>query len=325
LRINKLYFVIEKVCIFLPILIIGLNPFIEYHWVLDNLLGLQNFFYIYFFFLFFLFIFKKKNTNVLLTVCSCFLFYFFSGVDSHSDYKLNKNKKYQTFSTFQYNMFFNQHSIKNIESIVKKKEPDFLIFQELTIDMGVALYNKYKDVYKYSIGRKPKEGFPSNQLFMSKYEILEGKIEEFENKKYRVIEANINLNGENVFFYVMHPPSPKTKKDWENRNFLLNEANLTLLTQKNPFLLIGDLNITPNSNQFKHIFEEGFYNFNLLKKGNTWHAFDIPFVSEYLLINEIDLSLSSKNIYLVEKNNFENIKTSDHYPVFSRFKLLKQE
>lgn len=325
MSINKLYFVIEKICIFLPVLIIGLSPFFEYHWVLDNLLGLHNFLYLYFFCLFLFFVFKKKNISVLLTIFSCVLFYFLSDTGSHSEYKLNENKKYQIFSTFQYNMFFNQPSIKNIESIIKEKEPDFLIFQELTTEMGINLYNKYKDIYKYSIGRKPKEGFPNNQLFMSKYEILEGKIEEFENRKYRVIEASINLNGEEVFFYVMHPPSPKTKKNWENRNFLLNEANLTLLTQKNPFLLIGDLNITPNSNQFKHIFEEGFYNFNLLKKGNTWHAFNIPFVSEYLLINEIDLSLSSKNIYLIEKKNFENINTSDHYPVFSVFKLLKQE
>ncbi len=325
MKINKFKLAIKKTFIFLPIFVIGFSPFFEYHWIVDNLLGLQNFLYIYFFCLLMFFILTKERINILLTVFSCFLYYVYTFVNTNPEYKLNENKKYQVFSTIQYNMFFNQSSIKKINSVINDTDPDFLIFQELTTDMGVALYDKYKNTYKYSIGRKPREGFPNNQLFMSKYEILEGKIEEFENKKYRVIEANINLNGEEVFFYIMHPPSPKTKKNWENRNFLLNEANLTLLTQRNPFLLIGDLNITPNSNQFKHIFKKEFYNFNLLEKGNTWHAFNIPIVSEYILVNEIDLSLSSKNIYLVEKKHFENIKTSDHYPVFSKFKLLKKE
>lgn len=311
-------------CIFFPVVLFILNPSIRYHWIIDNLLGLPAIFYVWYFFLSFLgfliYSFKDFIKFSLLTILSILIFNYVTQQEKETFQNTKTEEIY--FSTFQYNMFYKENAIESAKKIILKENPDILVFQEISTNMGVKLYDFFKKDYRYSIGRRAIEGFPSQQLFMSKQPIEEKKIEEFMNRKHRFITATLNIKDQSIYFYIMHPPSPKRKNDWKERNSLLRKANVSLMTQPNPFVLIGDLNITINSNQFKHIFNSDFYNFNPLTDGHTWRAFNIPYISEHILVNEIDQTLTSKNIFVIEKTSFKKERASDHYPVLSKFKLI---
>lgn len=317
------YFILITGVLF-PVILLILNPLVQYHWVLDNLLGLPSLFYLWYFFLgcFCFFAFHKKDAYKVSSALIVSLFVFYGFTLQEKETLQSSETKFIYFSTFQYNMFQKINAIEDAQSIIKEEKPDFLIFQEIDTKMGVTLYDTFKTEYPFSIGRRPTEGFPSQQLFMSKYPIVEQNINEYMNKKHRFISAVVSINKELVYFYIMHPPSPKKKSDWEERNVLLKEADLALMTQPNPFVLIGDLNITLTSNQFKHIFNENVYNFNPLTEGHTWRAWDIPYLSDHVLTNEIDQTLTSKNIFISEKKSYKEKKESDHFPVISKFKLI---
>lgn len=307
-----------------PISILVINPFFEYYWFLDNLLGLVSLFYFWYFILAIFVLFKmNKNKNENNTPHG-FLFFsivLFSIMINEKETYKNNELTTNIFSTFQYNMFNNSETVDDALKLIHDKKPDLLVFQEISDDMGVRLFEQLKKEYPHSIGRKPTEGFPNQQLLMSKMPLTNKKIHEYSNKKHRFISANISINNQSVYIYVMHPPSPKNKINWQERNFLLKEANLSLLEQNNPFLLIGDLNITKHSNQFHHIFDNENYNFNVLESGVSWRIGNIPVLSDYILSNVIDHSFTSKNINAINKKSYSDKKGSDHYPILSYFEI----
>lgn len=299
-----------------PALVFIFDPVIEYNWVIDNLQGLTYLFKLYYLFLFIYLLYKKEFTFILILIISYIVFI---SLSVNEDIKYNGILKEIEFSTFQYNMYFNEKTIDGAIKIIKSKNPDILVFQEVTPTIGVKLHRILNNKYPYSIGRKPTEGFPSQQLFMSKFPILGSKIEEFSKRKYRFITGTLNIKNKKLFFYIMHPPSPKTKTNWEMRNKLFKMANKTLKEQHNPFILIGDLNISNSSNQFNIIFEKKYYNYNTLDKEYTWSAFCIPYIYKCIISSKIDHSITSKNIFLKSKKSYIKERHSDHLPIYSEF------
>lgn len=302
----------------LPSFIFLFSEGFHYPWYIDNLQSVPKLIYLYYFFGF-IFLLYKKEAKLLIALIVFFFIFHPLHQNKNNVYKGIKENK--DFSVFQYNMFFNEDALVDTVKLVYKTEPDFIVLQEVTKEIGIRAYNQFKEKYPYVVGIEPKEGFPSQQLFMSKYPILNVKIKEFSKRKYRFIEAIIKIKNKEILFYVMHPPSPKNKRDWGFRNMLLEEANNTLISQHRAFVLIGDLNISQSSNSFRHIFKRNDYNFNILEEGYTWRAFCIPYINSCLLSSKIDHVITSKFIYLKEKKVFRNYRNSDHFPIYSEFLL----
>lgn len=289
---------------------------IVFPWYLDNLQSLHNLFYYYYLFLFILLLCKKETIFLFFLLFLSIVFYF---NQKNENYIKINHSNYKEFSVLQYNMFFNDKALFDIVELAYIEEPDFIILQELSVDMGVRAYKQFLSKYPYSVGLKENEKFPSQQLFMSKYPISNVQIKNFFNKKYKLIEAVVSIDNINVLIYIMHPPSPKNKKNWNIRNEFLAKVNNSLISQKLPFILIGDLNISRYSNKFSDIFKKEHYNFNFLLNDYSWRAFCISYINKCLLMSEIDHTISSKNIFLKSKKTYKHYKNSDHYPLYSEF------
>lgn len=299
----------------LPICFLSLNPIIEYNWMLDDFSAMFKTAYLYYVVLFIISLFVSTK-YFAITLFLVFTFFYDNIVTKNIT--INSSEHISHLTIYQYNTF-QKDLTESIKKDLSKYNPNVLVLQEITTTAGVNAYNAFVESYPFSIGRKPIEGFPSQQLVMSKVPLKNIEIIPYHNGRFKVIKASVEMNNKNVTLYTAHTPSPKTKHNWKNRNDVLFQIRDTMLFSDDPFILVGDLNISIQNNQFERIFLPDFFNYHELPSQYSWSFINIPIISEMFFSNQIDHTISSTEIMLNSKKAIDNKGESDHRPIISSF------
>ncbi|WNJ19278.1 endonuclease/exonuclease/phosphatase family protein [Pontibacter sp. G13] len=131
-----------------------------------------------------------------------------------------------------------------------KEDPDILILTELT-HVWCEGIEELRDHYPHEVWF-PQHGF-FGVAILSKYPVVDWKHLELVDHTVTTLQADIDLGGDTVRVYGVHPPAPPRYQEmlWRDAHFV---AFGELIPQSPyPVLMAGDLNSTSYSPKFKQL------------------------------------------------------------------------
>ncbi|WP_259397372.1 MULTISPECIES: endonuclease/exonuclease/phosphatase family protein [unclassified Pseudoalteromonas] len=141
------------------------------------------------------------------------------------------------------NPFIESHLVR-----LQKQSWDVLILQEFS-DLNRHLLSRF--LTKASLfGYREVEGIPYGIVVISRLPIIYRQQVKLQGDRLGYIKLRLLFNNEVITTYIAHPPSPRTKQHWENRNILLAALHAATIQEQTPWLIAGDLNIVPWSRYF---------------------------------------------------------------------------
>ena len=172
------------------------------------------------------------------------------------------------------------------------------------------------------------------QLVISKYPIETIKNRSYRANGYQILEINhpqmaVNLVNMHLASFKINPSAidTKNKKEinnvlkrlkygFQNRSFQLKDILNDVRNFKDPIIVVGDLNDTPNSyayRQFSKQYSDAFKEAGI-GLGQTYNG-KIPGL-------RIDYFFASEPFTAVDYEVFDNLgNISDHYPIYAEFEL----
>lgn len=247
---------------------------------------------------------------------------------------LNDDIKIMSYNVRLFNAYkwSKQKGIKNkIETFVKEKDPDIIVFQEYY--KQPVSYKDYKYKYiKYNIHNDNKN---IGMAIFSKYPIINSNHLSFKTRHHNnTIYADIIINNETIRIYNTHLHSIGLNLEKDNFGEKTSENLIKKLAgtfekqsvqtekilkhqEKSPYknIILGDF----NNNAFSYVYKQLSKNKNdaFIEAGSG-----LGKSYNYLFPLRIDFILMDKEIKI---HNFKtyNVNYSDHYPIMARFKLTK--
>jgi len=203
---------------------------------------------------------------------------------------------------------------KQVLDAIRNADPDILLLEEVTPKWLGELAVLDTD-YKYRVA-KPQEGCFGIML-LSKYPLEHGKIVEIGTAGVPSIVADAYLPQGTVSIIGTHPLPPMGAEYSKQRNNQLAELPYIVIKQKNPVLLIGDLNVSPFSYWFRRVVTESG-----LKNSMKGFGFQPTWPSNNRLLRiPLDHVLHSPEITIHNRVIGGDIG-SDHFPVIVDFSRL---
>ena len=152
---------------------------------------------------------------------------------------------------------FCDNIVKNLP--IKIRDPDFVIslvyIDDVINKILEVILSKHKGINKASVkpeytrfGYKEIEGFPMGIGVVSKYPIIYRQVVHIDSPKSGYAHLKLLVDEKILNVVAVHPPSPRTQALWHRRNKVLAQVSLLLNDLKEPWLVVGDLNIVPWSN-----------------------------------------------------------------------------
>lgn len=205
------------------------------------------------------------------------------------------------------NVYYKSTNIDSVEALIKKNNPDVMIFAELNYDNYDELVRRMGGVYKYHDFRDGDGAY--DMSFFSKEDPLP-EVMYFSNNNpswWLTFEAG----GQKMRILGIHPHSPTSKSTTEERNVHLANALAFVSESPDPVMVIGDFNISQFSKTFQNLIEKN----NLIDTQEefglqpSWHAqmpslFRIP----------IDQVLVNDKVVVLDRY-VSDFDASDHFPV----------
>ncbi|CAH9061853.1 hypothetical protein PSECIP111951_02574 [Pseudoalteromonas holothuriae] len=148
----------------------------------------------------------------------------------------------------QINLRYYNQSVINELAKLNEQTWDLLILQEFN-DNNTALFDKLKPEY-YKFGSDEHIGFPMGLGIISRYPLISKKVVYTQMQKVGYLEVDILVGNSIITVFAVHPPSPRSKKDWLNRNELLLVVYEAVKKLEGHWLISGDFNIVPWSKHF---------------------------------------------------------------------------
>jgi endonuclease/exonuclease/phosphatase (EEP) superfamily protein YafD len=151
----------------------------------------------------------------------------------------------------QLNMHYQNPHLEQLLSRLNNGGFDLLVLQEVGDDQRQKI-STLKQTYPYFIS----DASNADLALFSKWPIVEQKTHDLGYQGGHIIEVIIQSPEANspVHIFTLHPVSPRNASLWQLRNSTLNyvaeQASASLLQYK---IIIGDLNTTPWSTQFKKL------------------------------------------------------------------------
>ncbi|MBD1582141.1 endonuclease/exonuclease/phosphatase family protein [Pseudoalteromonas sp. S16_S37] len=201
--------------------------------------------------------------------------------------------------------YYNPHIVEQMSHLALQNW-DVLIVQEFN-DNNKALFETIKPKF-YRFGSDDRVGFPMGLGVISRYPLLSSKVVYAYTQRVGYIELDLLVTDKIIKLFAIHPPSPRSYKDWKLRNELLQTIHV--LTQKLDgfWFISGDFNTVPWSDYF-HYSRKSLCS-NALANYQTWqHLKGFPLMLTGL---PIDNCVVSQNM-AVSGLKIEEFVGSDHH------------
>lgn len=214
-----------------------------------------------------------------------------------------------------------QYSNPNLQQIIYnqmiEEKNDILVLLEFNDTQRHVLDNLNTEYHLF--GYAEVEGAPFGIIVISKLPIIQKQIKRFDNPKLGYVKLSFLHNNIMLNSLVFHPPSPRDRTLWTQRNSVLSKVQNEIKTLGGNWLIAGDFNTVPWSRYFieadNNCFDRsGFY--------VTWPS-KIQFNGSPVLGLPIDHCIASEKIRLTNINT-SFVKGSDHRSLTYEVKLSKQ-
>lgn len=302
-----------------------LSLFSEHHWVAD----LFSHFHIQYFVILaiawvFALLTLHFKSSVLFLVAAYFNAYTVSPLFMSPDASENTDKTCSdSIRAMQLNVNANSEATDKVSAAIDKHQPDILVLEEVTPhwlksiepsltgykhkhtqpelgNFGLALYSKYRFTRLKNKKPEVKTFYPEDNKHSS---------------GAPAIQARLKIKKQSLGVAVIHPFPPLGAYGSDRRNQYLK--NLATLPTDKPFILLGDMNVTPWSHHFKQLLKNTNLTDSTLGNGYqpTW------FTQFPLSGIPIDHFLyTSQSIEVIDKKTGIDVG-SDHRPVIVDFKI----
>jgi endonuclease/exonuclease/phosphatase (EEP) superfamily protein YafD len=213
------------------------------------------------------------------------------------------------------NVYVRNRSYEKVLSLVKEEKPDIAIFQEVDPRWAQQL-QPLSATFPFTFQA------PDDLVIYSRLPLNQAAL--FGSSIKPSIGANLTINHQDITLVVTHPPPPIPSL-FESRNQQLQQVGEYIQQQKNPVILVGDLNITMWSPYYRKLIQAtGLENarkgFGLLPTwpastpyGNTFIK-RIPIISFFKI--PIDHCLVSSPIRVTRIHTGPSVD-SDHLPLIT--------
>lgn len=126
---------------------------------------------------------------------------------------------------------------------------DVLILQEFS-DKNRHLLTQFittTDMFGY----EEVEGIPYGMVVLSRIPMVYKQQVKLDGDKLGYLKLKFMVGNTVLTTFIAHPPSPRSKRHWQNRNTLLAALKLSTQNEKGAWLVAGDLNVVPWSSYFE--------------------------------------------------------------------------
>lgn len=210
-----------------------------------------------------------------------------------------------TINIKQINLSYTNPFIAEHLTALKEQTWDILILQEFS-DLNRHLLRPFltqADLFGY----REVEGIPYGIVVISRLPIVYRQQIKLDGDRLGYIKLRVLFENRMITTYVAHPPSPRTRQHWHNRNRLLASINASVLSEKTPWLVAGDLNTVPWSSYFNFAQANSCYS-----QANAYTSFTpFDFIDSVFTGLPIDHCLFSRELSL-ENLSVTPFKGSDH-------------
>ncbi|MEM5551990.1 endonuclease/exonuclease/phosphatase family protein [Pseudoalteromonas neustonica] len=253
----------------------------------------------------------KKTAMVLLSISFVLLLAHYAPFQS----KFNITKEDKITVKLINLHYYNQHIKTVLQDFYEENTWDILVLQEFndTHRSELTKFNEQFSLYGYD----SVEGSPFGIVVVSRLPIIFRYLNTQENRKLGYIKLGFLKNDEVLYGFFLHPPSPRSKELWMQRNQLLRVLTTAVTSTDSSWFITGDLNTVSWSRYFPSDLGEtcvdayGIY--------SSWSPFSQLF-SEVTGV-PIDHCIVSGNIKLREVY-LSTIKGSDHRSL--TFKMIER-
>ncbi|WP_264431969.1 endonuclease/exonuclease/phosphatase family protein [Flavobacterium agricola] len=258
---------------------------------------------------------------------------------------LNELPEQSDISILSYNVhLFNKYDwmpdkevSQAIKTFIQQVNPDVVCLQEFT-----SLKKDILPQYKYRHVVTKGKNIESGLAIFSKHPIVNKGNLDFKNTFNNTIYADIKVQDQVIRIYTMHLESlgiandineEVDKLDENKSKRIFKKVQTAFLEQQeqaenilnhrqnilHPVIITGDMNNSAFSYAYHTI--RGDLNDAFVEAGKGFgKSYDFR-----LFPFRIDYILTDKNLQLKEFTTFNDFKKSDHYPVYARFKIKKED
>lgn len=210
-------------------------------------------------------------------------------------------------SILSINLLSSNTDLASVLELIKEKDPDVLVFMELTPKWDQELKSLYQ-IYPYNASEVRIDNFGIAMLSKTK---MESSVTYFDNNIKPSIIANFIYSNEPLTVVATHPLPPINSETFNLRNEQLKNIAGRRASFSDNFILIGDLNTSSFSSHFKDLLSKSELkdSRNGFGVGTTWPA------NFYPLRTTLDHCLVSKGLDVLDQSPQRNIG-SDHLPIY---------
>ncbi|NRB38003.1 MAG: endonuclease/exonuclease/phosphatase family protein [Pseudomonadales bacterium] len=163
----------------------------------------------------------------------------------------------ENLQLLQYNLRYFNPELSLIIDLIKQQPLDFILLQEVDPVNGELFIAALAEEYPYMIGGQAKIGYPGGQLIFSRHPLLNVRV--LRNVEgFSMTQGIIQLDKNLILpFITAHPPSPRSKTLWLQRNRLISE--IQALANNAPLeiqLIMGDINLAAGTSRFESLFPD---------------------------------------------------------------------
>ncbi len=294
---------------------VGFIPFIagffgEFHWVLDGFSHFRVYYGFYFLIVgIFSAISKQKWVSIINFILSVVIFlglvqFYFPQTD------IQPNEELKILSL---NLLSSNNEFEEVIALITKEDPDVILLQEVNSKWDQNL-NSFDEQYPYTLERIREDNF--GMVVYSKLKPEEFKVVSFSEAGVPSFFFQILLNKNRVNVITTHPLPPVGSDYFTMRNDHFENLNNFLTELDEEIIVIGDLNSTNFSPNFRKIVNGTSLRDSRLGFGlqNTWNA------RMKLISIAIDHVLVTEGIHVSEHRTGPDIG-SDHLPLITKIAL----
>ncbi len=225
-------------------------------------------------------------------------------------------------SVMTYNIYYKNHDTQAIVANILSEDPDILMLQEGKDEFLKRSYDALSENYAFFYPDIAKDRNSSPSIF-SKFPIKKIDTPKLPISAQRLLQATIQIDGQDIDFMPIHAVSPKSAKTIKKRNMLLQDlANHAqkLRYENKKFIIAGDFNSVPWHPKMLSLQNQGAMTGNpsLWNYFGTWPDWGAPFISV-----PIDHIFSSQGIKKISYKKVSHSAGSDHFPIKSTLIVCK--
>ncbi len=154
----------------------------------------------------------------------------------------------------QYNLFYGNPNLTPFVNYLKENYIDLVVLQEVSTAHGKH-FKALIDEYPHQFGGGS-VGYAGDQMVLSK-QPLNVRAQQTPEGDYMVTGIWQSREQLPVSLYTAHPPSPRSEQLWHERNALINSLeHLAGYAPYSDTLILGDFNLSSNTQRFKQSFTE---------------------------------------------------------------------